>query len=145
MGVCFVWVLVCGLMIWFGVLVGVMFGNVWVYFDLVSFEMVVWVVGSGFFNGIGDVFVIVGVVVLVCKLIDFKYLFVLIYNVIVFMVVGVFFGGFVSVLFGVIGLWIFGFVEMVVYLMLFVIWFIGDVIGVLVLVFVIIFLVIDRF
>lgn len=143
-GVCFAWALVRGPAVWPGVLAGAMLGNVWAYFDPASFETAARAAGSALFNGIGDALAIAGAAALVRSLIGSTNLFASIHNVTVFMVVGVLLGAFVSALFGVTGLWIFGFVETASYSTVFATWFTGDAIGVLALAPVIILLATDR-
>ncbi|WP_428525276.1 diguanylate cyclase [Roseibium sp.] len=132
-GVCFAWALIRGPGIWPGVLAGAMIGNGWAYFDPTSLETAARAIGSGFSNGVGDALATAGAAAIITRQISPKHLFASLHGVTAFLFYAVLLGSLASAVFGVTGLWIFGFVETPSYATLFVTWFTGDAIGVLVL------------
>jgi len=121
-----------GPQIWLGVFLGAFFGNAWAYFTLSSLTTSIAAIFAGVMNGIGDVFSTALMASIILHYTQSSYPFTSLKNFSIFILFSVFIGSFISALFGVSGLYIFGFLPASKYFDVFSTWFIGDGVGALI-------------
>ncbi|WP_026375840.1 sensor domain-containing diguanylate cyclase [Aestuariibacter salexigens] len=117
--------------IWPGIFLGAFFGNVWAYFSTDSLGSIAASLASGTFNGVGDVIAIVVMARLIQRLTGSHTPFSSLHEFTLFVLICAILGAFISALFGVSGLYLFGFLGGVDYAFAFTNWWIGDGVGVL--------------
>ena len=122
-------VLIRGKYIWPGIFLGAFMGNAWAYMKP---ETVGAAIFSGSMNGIGDsLCAIIGAYLIKVKVGDTRPLSKG-FDVVQFIVYGALFGGLISAVFGVTGLWVAGFIPSENYFTIFMTWLVGDAVGVLI-------------
>lgn len=130
-GIMFALTLKFGAKIWPGIFLGAFFGNVWAYFSLSSLKTSLAAVFAASFNGLGDVFAIVSMVVLLLRFTHSKSPFEHSHSFFNFVALGAVVGPFISALFGVTSLVAAGFINAESYGYSLTNWWIGDGVGVL--------------
>lgn len=129
-GVMFALALRYGIGIWPGIFLGALFGNVWSYIDSANLlDAII----AGVFNGVGDSICVVGAASAIYHLTNTNNPLHRKSHFSAFILLGVILGPFISALFGVLGLSIFGFLSYDYLNITFFTWWIGDAVGVLVL------------
>ncbi|MDC2890511.1 diguanylate cyclase [Psychrosphaera sp. 1_MG-2023] len=128
-GVLFALALKYGVRVWPGVFVGVLFNNIWTYS---SSTALIDSLIAGVFNGIGDVFSIIGSAALIYHLTKTNNPLHRKLHFAIFVAVGVILGPLISALFGVLGLSVFDFIGYKDLINMFFTWWVGDAVGVLV-------------
>ncbi len=127
-GVCLAIALTRGIRVWPGIFLGAFVGNVWSYF---SFDSPISAAMAGTLNGIGDVICIVGMAYLIFRYSGSSNPLHSRTQFVYFVVLGVILGPFISAVFGVFGLYLFGFIPVDSVQITFFTWWIGDAVGVL--------------
>ncbi len=120
-----------GARIWPGVFIGAFLGNVWAYLSFEPISETLKAFASGALNGIGDVLSVVLIALVIKRLTQNSSPFETLNGFLVFGVVGAIIGPFISALFGVTGLYLFGFIEQAQYVTALSTWWVGDGVGVL--------------